>query len=207
TWASTSSSTSCPAERRRCPSLRSSRLWLVGLAGLAVALPLAEFAIVVALGRATPFNDFKDYYFGAKLVAAGRSPYDAPALVVLALFGFGMLLVMPGGRDAVAGGVAVGLAAVVKIVPAVVAVPLLMAGRRREAVALLVTIVAALAVSAELAPVAGAGTGRLVDLLGPDAYFTNQSINGFLSRLVLASDRSLPLVPGAFDPQLVGLVL
>jgi glycosyl transferase family 87 len=274
----------------------------VVLAGLAVAITLVEFVVIVAAGRATPFNDFNDYYFAARFVAAGRSPYDPAALaelarqhgidltigtgysyplpfaiamlpftmlpvsaaapvftvlslaafgatvavwlsravrpgepraglaalallagayppvvgsvfsgqanlVVFALFALGTLLVIPGGRDAVAGGVAMGLAAVVKLFPAAVAMPLLLAGRRREGLAMLATIAVVLVVSTAVAPVASAGSGRLVDLLAPDPYFTNQSINGFLSRIVLSSDRSAPLAAGAFDPLVVGLVL
>jgi glycosyl transferase family 87 len=274
----------------------------VVLAGLAIAVPLVEFAVILAAGRATPFNDFNDYYFAARLVGAGRSPYDPAALaelarqqgieltigtgysyplpfaiamlpftmlpvsaaallftalslaafgatvavwlsravrpgerragiaalalfagayppvvgsvfsgqanlVVFALFALGILLVIPAGRDAVVGGVAVGLAAVVKLFPAAVAVPLLLAERRREGAAILATIAVVLVISAVLAPVAIAGSGRLVDLLAPDPYFTNQSINGFLSRVVLSSDRSIAVAAAAFDPLVAGLVL
>ena len=44
-------------------------------------------------------------------------------------------------------------------------------------------------------------------LFGPDPYFTNQSVNGFVSRLVRSSDRLGALVPGAFDPLPVVFVL
>jgi hypothetical protein len=273
------------------------------LAGLAIAVPLAEVVVVLATGRATPFNDFYDYYFAARLVGAGRSPYDAGALaelarqqgvdltlgtgysyplpfaiamlpftlvpvtaaallftllsfvafgatvavwlrrtvaagearggvagvallagayppvvgslfsgqanlVVFALFGLGTLLVVAGGRrEAIAGAAAVGLAAVVKLVPLVVAVPLLLARRWREGAGVLLVFAALLLVSGAVAPIASAGSGRLVDLLAPDAFFTNQSINGFLSRIVLSSDRSTALAAAAFDPLVVGLVL
>ncbi|MHB8510386.1 MAG: glycosyltransferase 87 family protein [Candidatus Dormibacteria bacterium] len=42
---------------------------------------------------------------------------------------------------------------------------------------------------------AGAG-GRLAGMLGPDPYWSNQSLNGFLSRLALATPWTLPPFPG-----------
>jgi hypothetical protein len=47
----------------------------------------------------------------------------------------------------------------------------------------------------------------LASLFGPDAYFTNQSINGLVSRLVRSTDRTLAPWPNAFDPSLPMLVL
>jgi glycosyl transferase family 87 len=128
-------------------------------------------------------------------------------LLIGALFGWGMLHVVPLGRRTIAGGVAVGLAAVVKLVPAVVAVPLLLAGRRRETVALIGAIAVALVLASVVAPIGNSGSGRLLDLVAPDPFFTNQSINGFVSRLVLPSSASSAVVPGAFDPLVVATVL
>jgi glycosyl transferase family 87 len=267
---------------------------------LAIAVPLAELIAAIALGRATPFNDFNDYYFAGKLIASGHSPYDLAALadmarregvdltlgtgysyplpfavamvpltvlplagatlifmagslvafgamvafwmrraidepkgwrglgavallagsyppvfgslfngqvnlLVVALFGWGVLVVARASRAAF-GSIAVGLAAVVKLVPAVVALPLVFAGRGRSAVVLIGAITIALLVATAIAPFGNAGSGRLVDLLAPDPYFTNQSINGFVSRLVLPSDVTSPVVAGAFDPFVVGIV-
>ena len=42
-------------------------------------------------------------------------------------------------------------------------------------------------------------SGKLVALFSPDPYFTNQSLNGFVSRLVESTDRMTALAPGAFD--------
>jgi predicted outer membrane lipoprotein len=276
-------------------------LWLV-VAIAAIVIPLAELAAAMAFAQAEPFNDFKDYYFAAKLIATGHSPYDLAALadmarregvdltigtgysyplpfavamvpltvlplagatlvfiavslvafgaavafwlrralveaqrprrlasvallagsyppvfgslfngqanlLVVALFGWGVLVVV--GRDsrAVFGSIAVGLAAVVKLVPAVVAVPLLLTGRGRSAAALIGAIASALLVATAIAPFGNAGSGRLVDLIAPDPFFTNQSINGFVSRLVLPSNVTSPVIAGRFDPLVVGLGL
>jgi Glycosyltransferase family 87 len=126
-------------------------------------------------------------------------------LLVVALFGWGVLAAFGGGGRPVTGAVAIGLAAVVKLVPAVVAVPLALAARWRDTAAVIATCIAALVFSAVIAPFGGAGSGRLVDLVAPDPFFSNQSINGFVSRLVTASDVTRPLAPGSFDPLVVGL--
>jgi len=144
-------------------------------------------------------------------VAAGAYPpiYGSIAsgqanLVVFGPFALGtMLLLARVGPPALAGAAAVGMAAVVKIVPAILAVPLALAGRIREAVAIGVALAGSIWLASVVVPWATAGAFGLVNLLGPDAYFTNQSINGFVSRLVQPSDRSLPLLPGAFDPFVV----
>jgi hypothetical protein len=43
-------------------------------------------------------------------------------------------------------------------------------------------------------------------LFEPDSYFSNQSLNGTISRLVLPSERTVPLWGHAFDPRLPMLV-
>jgi hypothetical protein len=63
---------------------------------------------------------------------------------------------------------------------------------------------AALLAGAALAVAASrGGAERMLDLLAPDAYWTNVSINGFVSRLVLSTDRTAAVAPVAFDPRLV----
>ena len=129
-------------------------------------------------------------------------------LVVLAPFALGVAWILGGGPvRSLLGGVAVGLAGVVKLVPAAVALPQVI-GRRWLAVA---GVVAGFVGSAGLAslavPVAASGSGGLADLVSPDPYFTNQSINGFVTRLVRDSDRTKAIFPGAFDPLVVGLAL
>lgn len=129
-------------------------------------------------------------------------------LLVVALLAVGVMFVLGAGDvRRLAGGVAIGLAAIVKLVPAIVAVPLVLAGRVRDAAAIVATIALTLGGAILVAPFANAGSHGLLELLGPDSYFTNQSINGFVSRIVRDSDRTLALAPGAFDPQAVALLL
>jgi alpha-1,2-mannosyltransferase len=165
-------------------------VWLRRMHGRAEPRRLAGAALVAGLYPPV---------FGT--IASGQAN-----LLVGGLVAAGMLAVFGGSTAArAAGGAAIGLAAVVKIVPAIVVVPLALARRFREAVGVVSAV--ALVVAAVVAPWATAGSARLANLLEPDSYFTNQSINGFVSRLVLESDRTLPLVPGAFDAFTVATAL
>jgi hypothetical protein len=127
-------------------------------------------------------------------------------LLVVALLAVGVMLLFAAGTQRRLGGaVAVGLAALVKLVPAILVAPLLLARRARDAAAIAATIAITLGAAILVAPFANSGSQWLIQLLGPDSYFTNQSINGFVSRVVRDSDRTLALAPGAFDPGIVGL--
>ncbi len=121
-------------------------------------------------------------------------------LLVLAALAAGTTRLLSGRTAAQAGGgVLVGLAAVVKLVPAVAVVPLVLGRRPRAAAAVLVTGGAAIMTTALVAPRSSGGSDSLLALLDPDPYFTNASINGFVSRLVLTTERTRALVPGLFD--------
>jgi Glycosyltransferase family 87 len=127
-------------------------------------------------------------------------------LVVLAPFALGVAAILRGGRvGTFLGGVAVGLAGVVKLVPAAVALPQALGRRWLPVVGVIVGFVGSVAVAGLAVPVATSGSGDLADLVSPDPYFTNQSINGFVTRIVRDSDRTKALFPGAFDPLIVGL--
>ena len=123
-------------------------------------------------------------------------------LVVLAAVAAGAALALePSRARSAVGGVAIGLAAVVKLVPGVIAVPLWLAGNRRIAVAgVALGLLAPLGLATLAEPVTSLETGRLAALFRPDPFVTNQSVNGFVSRLVEGSDRMTALAPGAFDP-------
>jgi hypothetical protein len=110
------------------------------------------------------------------------------------------------GRRAL-GGVLLGLAAIVKLVPGIVVVPFLLGRRVGGAVGTVGGALGAFLVATLLAPWAAQGSSGLAELLEPDSYFTNQSFNGFVTRLVNPSDRTTPLFPHAFDPRLPMLVL
>jgi hypothetical protein len=129
-------------------------------------------------------------------------------LVVAALaLGSALVLERSAPRSAI-GGVAIGLTAVVKLVPGVLAAPLWLAGRRGAAVAGLgAGVLVPLALAALLLPDVALDSGKLALLFRPDPYITNQSINGFVSRLVETSDRMTSLAPGAFDPAPIAALL
>jgi hypothetical protein len=129
-------------------------------------------------------------------------------LLVLTLFALGVGAIVTGGRTrSLLGGVAIGLAGMIKLVPAAVAVPLV-AGRRLVAAAgIVLGFVGSVLLASLAVPFAASGSGGLADLVGPDAYFTNQSINGFVSRLDRDSDRTRALLPDTFDPLVVSLAL
>lgn len=110
-------------------------------------------------------------------------------LFVLALVAFGML----GGHSLprmIAAGVALGVAAGVKMVPIVLLFPLLLARRSVIALSMLGAIVATVVFSSLAAPEAMRGTESLGGLFDADPYWTNQSLNGFGSRLFLEGDRT-----------------
>jgi hypothetical protein len=129
-------------------------------------------------------------------------------LVVFPLLGIGTVLALDGATSARRfwGGLLVGLAAIVKLVPGVVVAPLGLGRRFGAALGIAAGMLGALAAAVLVAPWAAAGSGGLASLLDPDAFYTNQSINGFVTRLVVPSDRSVPLWTGGFDPRPVMLV-
>jgi hypothetical protein len=130
-------------------------------------------------------------------------------LLLFGMLALGTALVLaPGNRArAVIGGVAIGLTAVVKLIPGLLAVPLLLGRRGLAVLSLALSAAASLVAASWLAPFATAGSDRLTSLFETDPYFTNQSINGFVSRLVRSNDRTAALWPGAFDPAPVMLAL
>jgi alpha-1,2-mannosyltransferase len=206
-------------------------LLMVPLAGLpfGAALAVFEAASILAFGLAVAgwlgaFLPAVDDRRGLVLaVAAGLYPpligsamIGQANLLIVALTAAGVALVvrekagarggLPAARS-IMGGAAVGLAAVVKLVPGVAVVPLGLGGRWRGFSGLLVGSVAALGLTAVISPNAFTGSGALASLFAPDAYWTNSSINGFVSRLVGSSDRLFAIVPSAFDPRLPTLIL
>lgn len=138
---------------------------------------------------------------GASPPVVGSVANGQVNLLVLAAVAAGAGLVLEASRTRSAiGGIAIGLAAVVKLVPGVLVVPLWLAGNRRAAAASVVAgFVVPLGLAAAVRPAASLGSSSLVSLLQPDPFVTNQSVNGFVSRLVESSDRMTALAPGAFD--------
>jgi alpha-1,2-mannosyltransferase len=181
------------------------------------AISLALFGLTVAAwlrwahGRASVGHPRR---LAAALAAGLYAPvYGTVAmgqanLVLFPLLAGGTVLVLDGATSARRswGGVLVGLAAIVKLVPGVWVVPLGLGRRFGAALGIAAGMLGALAAALLFAPWAAAGSSGLASLLDPDAFYTNQSINGFVTRLVVPSDKSVPLWNGGFDPQPVALV-
>lgn len=178
------------------------------------AVSLIGFGLLVAWWLTTFHPSASAGRLLAAAVAAGLFPpifgsvdNGQANLVVLVPFAIGIALTAtPGRRDGLGGGL-LGLAVVVKLVPGAVVAMLLGARRWIAAGAAVATILGTLVVAEVLAPPAALGVSWLSRLFEPDPYFTNQSINGFVSRLVLPSGRSVPLAPQAFDPFLFTLLI
>ncbi len=172
--------------------------------GATVAMWLERFHPAAATARLRPAA----FLCGAFPPVVGSVINGQVNLIVLAAVAFGATMVLGASRGRAAiGGVALGLAAVVKIVPGVVVVPLWLARRRLVAGAILGGVLVPLGLAAVLEPVAARDSLGLAALLGPDPFVTNQSVNGFVSRLVGGSDRMTALAAGAFDPAPVSTTL
>jgi hypothetical protein len=130
-------------------------------------------------------------------------------LLVVALLAIGVrswLRSARGSRDEVAGGFWVGLAGIVKVAPLVLLVPPILARRWRSVAGLGLAVLGALGLAAALAPTGFLAMQQLGGLGDPDPYWTNQSLNGFASRLTLPTVRNVPLAAG-LDPVLLLWVL
>jgi hypothetical protein len=129
-------------------------------------------------------------------------------LILLSLLGIGTVLALDGATAGRRfwGGLLVGVTAVVKLVPVVWAVPLSLGRRFGAALGIAAGMFGALLAAIAVAPWAAAGSGDLASLFEPDPFYTNQSINGFITRLVEPSDKSASLWNGGFDPRPVMLV-
>jgi Glycosyltransferase family 87 len=130
-------------------------------------------------------------------------------LILFPLLGLGAVLVLDGTTVARRfwGGAMLGLAAVVKLVPGALVVPLALGRRKWAAAGIAVGALGTLALAALAVPWAAAGSSGLASLFDPDPFYTNQSINGFITRLVSPSDRTVPIWNEAFDPRPVMLAL
>jgi len=130
-------------------------------------------------------------------------------LVLLAPLAVGTALAVGGSTRvrSFIGGIAIGLAAIVKLIPALLVVPLVLARRAAAVGGVVVGTLGCLVGAAMLVPHGSAGIERLLSLLDPDPYFTNQSINGFVTRLVQTTSRTVAVVPNGFEPRLPVLLL
>jgi hypothetical protein len=188
---------------------------LISVAAFAATVAVwLEWAHGPAVAGASAAGRLPRRLLGAAFVAGAYPPvYGTVAmgqanLVLLPLMAAGLGLAPASGRArGLLGGGLVGVAAVVKLVPAVLVIPLALGRRAMAAAGIVAGALGALAASVAVAPWAAAGSGGLAALLDPDPFYTNQSINGFVSRLVESSQRTLPLWNGGFDPRPVSVAV
>jgi hypothetical protein len=195
-------------------------------AGLFTLASVAVFATSIGwwLPRAMPGADRTSQRRRA-LLALGAGLYPPVAgsvfagqanLLVFGLLAAGLAPFLPGrpvesGRGrALGSGVLLGLAGIVKLAPLALAVPLGLAARGRGVAraalgGLVLGAVSSLLVALVFAPAANRGASALADLFAPDPFWTNQSINGAVSRLFLEGDRTAPIVAGGPVPWIVAL--
>jgi hypothetical protein len=131
-------------------------------------------------------------------------------LVLFPLMAAGLVLSLDGQKlvRRGPGGVLLGLAAIVKLVPGVLVLPLALGRRIDAAFGIVVGALGALLAANLIVPWAGNGdSGFAYAFNRADEYFTNQSFNGFVTRLVRDSDRTVALWPEAFDPRPAMMVL
>lgn len=112
-------------------------------------------------------------------------------------------------RDARAawwGGLAIGLAGIVKVAPLALVLPAGMARRIGGVAGIVVGAGAAMTGALLVAPFGLGGVGRLAEMGAPDPYWTNQSLNGFISRLTIRNERTIPFLRG-LDPTVAAWVI
>ncbi len=183
------------------------------------ALSLALFGVTVALGAGWVCG-WEQPRARRRLTlafAAGLYPpvYGTVAmgqanLILFPLLAAGGILALSPGRSGLVrratGGLLLGLAGAVKLVPAATAVPLALGRRWGAAAAVAVGALGAVAVATLVVPWAAAGSGSLAALFDPDGYYTNQSINGFATRFLADTSRTVAIWRGP-DPGLAMVAL
>jgi hypothetical protein len=130
---------------------------------------------------------------GAYAPVAGSLYMGQANLLLLGLLAPGIGLM---DRAPVRAGLAVAGSAVVKLVPGALILPLLLARRWLTLVGLVGGAIVLLGLGGVLAPRASAGSSALAALFEPDPYWTNQSLNGLVSRALIPSDRTAALLSG-----------
>lgn len=164
--------------------LRDARVWRAGAAATLLA--------ALAAGLYTPVH--------------GSLFFGQANLLVFGAVALGVRLSLRGRDRDLTGGILVGLAGIVKVAPLALAFPMAVAHRWGAVAGIGLGVTGAMLVASALAPFGLDGMERLVALGEPDPFWTNQSINGFASRLTLDSDRTIALLPGV-DARILGSVL
>src|ERR1035437_78059 len=112
-------------------------------------------------------------------------------LILFPLLGLGVVLALDGTTVARRfwGGTLLGLAAIVKLVPGAFVVPLALGRRAGAAAGIVAGALGTLIVATLAVQWAAVGSTGLASLVDPDSFYTNQSINGFVTRLDRKSTR------------------
>lgn len=202
---------------------------------LPFAVAMVPFAALPFVVAALAFTVLSLLVFGLAVAGWLRDPRlfrSRPVVIVLVAFAAGLYPPVAGsaffgqanllvfgalalgvrawaGADAtrsLIGGIWIGLGGIVKVAPLALALPAAMAGRYRGLLGIGLGAGGAMLVAVALAPFGLASMDRLTQLGAPDPYWTNQSINGLVSRLAIDSERTVALVRGV-DPALLGGVL
>ncbi len=187
--------------------------WLpFGTAGLIFSLlSLLVFGLAV-----TAWLSDRRLFDGSPLMAVGLallagmyppvtgSVYFGQAnLLILGLLVAGVRLLLAESKHPATGGAAFGLAGIVKLAPLALVAPIVIARRWRASIGLVGSALGAFVAAVLIAPFAWSQMGRLLELGVADPYWTNQSLNGFASRLVFRTEQSVPPFPNA-SPALIG---
>lgn len=182
------------------------------------AISIAAFALTVALwlrwafGREPLLRRRRiavAFAAGLYLPVYGSVAMGQANLILFPILGLGLVLALDGSTTArrLAGGALLGLASAVKLFPAAVALPLALGRRWSPALGLVAAAGLAVVGAAIVLPWAASGSSGLTSLLDADVYTTNQSINGFVTRLVVPSASTVPLWQNGFDARSVMLGL
>jgi len=144
---------------------------------------------------------------GAYPPVPGSVLFGQANLLVFAVLALGIRGALYGwGQRTLAGGGWIGLAGIVKLVPLALFVPLALARRTGAVLGLLGAAMGAMLAAWVVAPAALAGSEHLIALGSPDAFWSNQSLNGYASRLTLGNDRVVAALPQV-DPAPLGTAL
>jgi hypothetical protein len=178
------------------------------------AISLAVFGLAVALWlvQVHPFASRRSLGIAALLAGAfppvtGSVLNGQVNLLVVGALAMGALAMLRPGARSWLGASTIGLAAIVKLVPGAVVLPLWLSGRRWAVAGILAGAGIPMLLASVLRPRAALESDALTALFAPDPFVTNQSVNGFVGRLVLSTDRMTALAPATFDPLPLAIAL
>ncbi len=167
-------------------------------AALFSAVSLMAFGIVIAaLVQPLRRPAVLAFAAGAYPPVAGSLFIGQANLLVFGLLALGFLFLR---QEALVTGLAWGGAAVIKLVPIGLLVPLALARQRQIVLTFLGSVGLYLVLAALAVARTSGGTAAMLTLLEPDSYWTNQSLNGVLTRGLegtAAADHTSLMVVGA----------